>query len=78
MAIGTPAYMSPEQCAGDKEVDGRSDLYSLGVLAYQMLSGTLPFSGSSTAAILVKQLSEAPTPLDQRAPSVPPALIPGR
>jgi serine/threonine protein kinase len=74
VAIGTPAYMSPEQCAGDKEVDGRSDLYSLGVVGYQMLSGNLPFSGSSTAALLVKQLSEAPVPLSQRAPSMPPAL----
>jgi eukaryotic-like serine/threonine-protein kinase len=74
VAIGTPAYMSPEQCAGDKEVDGRSDLYSLGVVGYQMLSGVLPFSGSSTAALLVKQLSEAPTPLSQRAPTVPPGL----
>jgi serine/threonine protein kinase len=74
VVIGTPAYMSPEQCAGDKEVDGRSDLYSLGVVAYQMLSGALPFSGASTAAILVKQLSEAPVPLSQRAPWVPPGL----
>jgi serine/threonine-protein kinase len=72
--IGTPAYMSPEQCAGDKELDGRSDLYSLGVVAYQMLSGTVPFPGTSTAAILVKQLSEAPVPLSQRSPLVPAGL----
>jgi len=74
VVIGTPTYMSPEQCAGDRELDGRSDLYSLGVVAYQMLSGSVPFSGSGTAAILVKQLSEAPVPLSQRSPSVPPAL----
>ncbi len=56
VAIGTPAYMSPEQCAGDKEIDGRSDLYSLGVVAYQMLCGSLPFSGTGTGALLVKHL----------------------
>jgi serine/threonine protein kinase len=71
VAIGTPAYMSPEQCSGDKEVDGRSDLYSLGVVAYQMLCGSLPFSGGNTATLLVKQLSEAPVPLRQRCPTVP-------
>jgi hypothetical protein len=71
VAIGTPAYMSPEQCAGDKEIDGRSDLYSLGVVAYQMLSGVLPFSGSGTGALLVKHLSEKPVSVVERAPDVP-------
>jgi eukaryotic-like serine/threonine-protein kinase len=71
MAIGTPAYMSPEQCAGDREVDGRSDLYSLGVVAYQMLCGSVPFSGSGTGALLVKHISEKPVPLTERAPEVP-------
>ncbi len=74
VVIGTPAYMSPEQCAGDKEIDGRSDLYSLGVLAYQMLSGTLPFTGTSSASILVKQISQPPPPLSPRAPWVPAGL----
>src|SRR6185312_15149192 len=74
VAIGTPAYMSPEQCAGDKEVDGRSDLYSLGVVAYQTLSGSLPFTGSGTGALLVKHLSEKPVPLTERASDVPPWL----
>lgn len=71
MAIGTPAYMSPEQAAGDREIDGRSDLYALGVVAYQMLAGELPFTASSTPAMLVKHLSEKPVPIDQRRPDVP-------
>jgi serine/threonine-protein kinase len=70
IAIGTPAFMSPEQSAGDRDVDGRSDLYSLGVVAYQMLCGDLPFTANSTPALLVKHLSERPVPIDQRA-SVP-------
>jgi serine/threonine protein kinase len=71
IAIGTPAYMSPEQSAGDKEIDGRSDLYSLGVVAYQMLAGELPFIASSTPAMLVKHLSEQPMPLQMKRPGVP-------
>jgi eukaryotic-like serine/threonine-protein kinase len=74
MAIGTPAYMSPEQCAGDRTIDGRSDLYSLGVVGYQMLSGLPPFTGSSTPALLIKQISEAPVPLRERRPDVPEPL----
>ncbi len=74
MAIGTPAYMSPEQSMGEREVDGRTDLYSLGVVGYQMLTGELPFNASSTPALLVKHISETPTPVHQRCPGVPPDL----
>jgi serine/threonine-protein kinase len=74
MAIGTPAYMSPEQSMGEREVDGRSDLYSLGVVGYQMVSGELPFNANSTPALLVKHLSEAPPPIQHRCPSVAPDL----
>ena len=71
MAIGTPAYMSPEQAAGEREIDGRSDLYSLGVVAYQMLTGEPPFIASSTPAMLVKHISERPIPVEQRRTDVP-------
>ena len=74
MAIGTPAYMSPEQSAGEREVDGRTDLYSLGVVGYQMLTGELPFNASSTPAMLVKHISERPTPVSQRREGIPPDL----
>ena len=74
IAIGTPAFMSPEQSAGDRDVDGRSDLYSLGVVAYQMLCGELPFNATNTPALLVKHLSERPVPVDQRSSNIPPDL----
>jgi serine/threonine-protein kinase len=71
MAIGTPAYMSPEQSAGEREVDGRTDLYALGVVGYQMLAGELPFTASSTPAMLVKHISERPVPVDQKREGIP-------
>ena len=71
MAIGTPAYMSPEQAAGEREIDGRSDLYSLGILGYQMLTGEPPFTAGSTPAMLVKHISERPIPVQQRRVDVP-------
>lgn len=73
-AVGTPAYMSPEQALGEHEVDGRSDIYSLGVLAYQMLTGALPFSAANTPAMMMKHVSEAPRPLLQVRPGLPPGL----
>jgi serine/threonine-protein kinase len=74
MAIGTPAYMSPEQAAGEREIDGRSDLYSLGILGYQMLTGEPPFAAGSTPAMLVKHISERPVPVEQRRADIPPDL----
>ena len=74
LAIGTPAYMSPEQASGDRDVDGRSDLYSLGVVAYQMLTGEPPFTGNTTPVLLVKHLSEVPVPVEERRPDTPPML----
>ena len=58
LAIGTPQYMSPEQAAGSKDVDGRSDLYSLGCVLYEMLSGDVPYTASTPQAVIAKKLSE--------------------
>ena len=71
MAIGTPSYMSPEQAAGEREIDGRSDLYSVGIVAYQMLAGELPFSAPTVAGILMKQITEPAPLLHERYPDVP-------
>ena len=73
-AVGTPAYMSPEQAMGEGEIDGRSDLYSLAVVGYQMLAGELPFKASNTPAMLMKHLSDPLRPLHTVQPDVPRAL----
>jgi protein kinase-like protein/2TM domain-containing protein len=75
IAVGTPAYMSPEQALGERDVDGRSDLYSLGVVAYQMLAGAPPFTANNTPAMLMKHVGEAPPPLATRRPDLPPNLV---
>jgi len=71
VAVGTPAYMSPEQALGERELDGRSDLYSLGVVGYHMLTGETPFKAANTPAMLVKHVSERPRPVRERRPEVP-------
>src|SRR5688572_5193861 len=73
-AVGTPAYMSPEQAMGEGDIDGRSDLYSLAVVGYQMLAGELPFKASNTPAMLMKHLSDPLRPLNSVQPGVPRSL----
>ena len=74
MAIGTPAYMAPEQLAADPAADHRIDLYAVGLLAYELLSGESPFVGPSPAATMAAQLTRDPPPLHVVRPDVPPAL----
>src|SRR5215467_13118203 len=71
VSMGTPTYMSPEQCAGDRDIDGRSDLYSLGAKAYQMLTGQPPFAGNSTPAVMMKHVTETPVPPHNHRAEIP-------
>ena len=77
IAVGTPAYMSPEQAIGERDIDGRSDLYSLGIVGYQMLTGELPFAATNTPAILMKHINQTPRPLRELRPDLPAGLIRG-
>ena len=69
--LGSPRYMSPEQASGDDTLDGRSDLYSLGLIAYEMFSGEPAVDAPTAASVLVKHLTERPLPLGQRVTDVP-------
>ncbi|MFN2565163.1 MAG: protein kinase [Gemmatimonadaceae bacterium] len=74
VALGTPAYMSPEQASADVHVDHRADIYSFGCLAYELLTGTSPFANRPPQQMLAAHVSEAPEPLRKRRPNVPLAL----
>jgi serine/threonine-protein kinase len=73
VVVGTPTYMAPEQGAGERAIDGRTDIYSLGLVLYEMLAGEPPFTGATPQAILARQLTEAPRPLRGVRDTVPEA-----
>ena len=71
MAVGTPAYMSPEQASGQRELDARTDIYSLGVVLYEMLAGETPFAAPTAQAMIARRFMEAPRPVRQLRDAVP-------
>jgi serine/threonine protein kinase/tetratricopeptide (TPR) repeat protein len=73
-AVGTPAYMSPEQASGEAELDGRSDIYSLGAMLYEMIAGATPFAGPTVQAILARLFTDPVPLLRDRRPDVPEGL----
>lgn len=74
IALGTPAYMAPEQASADPQVDHRADIYSFGCLAYELLAGTSPFAGRTPQQMLAAHVTDVPEPLLRRRPNAPPAL----
>jgi serine/threonine-protein kinase len=74
MALGTPSYMAPEQALADKEVDHRADLYAVGVVGYEMLTGRRPFAGNTAQQIVAAQMTQTPESLRTHREAVPPAL----
>ncbi|HET7039474.1 MAG TPA: serine/threonine-protein kinase, partial [Gemmatimonadales bacterium] len=74
MAVGTPAYMSPEQAAGDSEVDGRADIYSLGCVFYELLVGQVPFTGPNAMAIMARHVMDTVTAPSIMRPTIPPEI----
>jgi serine/threonine-protein kinase len=74
VAVGTPAYMSPEQASAERDLDGRSDLYSLGCVLYEMLSGQPPFAGTGARATMARHAIETPDPIRTLRPNVPLAV----
>jgi tetratricopeptide (TPR) repeat protein len=74
LGIGTPGYMSPEQLAGDPDVDARTDIYAMGIVGYEMLSGHPPFPGRTPAKVIVAHMTEIPAPVTTYRSDAPPLL----
>ena len=74
MAVGTPAYIAPEQAAGDPDIDHRADIYSFGCMAYEMLTGQPPFADRGPQRLIAAHMNETPRPLLESRPDAPPAL----
>jgi hypothetical protein len=74
VALGTPAYMAPEQAAADPHLDARADIYAVGVVAYELLTGHPPFLGPTPQEVLVSHMMETPEPVTVYRPAIPPAL----
>jgi len=74
VAVGTPAYMSPEQAAADPHIDQRSDIYAVGAMAYELLTGRPPFVGATPQQVLAAHVTEAPDPVTKRRPGIPAQL----
>jgi serine/threonine-protein kinase len=74
LSLGTPQYMSPEQAMGERTIDARSDIYALGAVTYEMLTGDPPFTGSSVQAIVAKVMTERPTPPHVLRDTIPPSV----
>lgn len=73
-SLGTPTYMAPEQIAGDRDTDHRADIYAFGIMAYQMLTGALPFAGRTGRAVLAAHVAEIPKPVTAVRPDLPQGL----
>src|SRR4051812_5668070 len=74
VALGTPAYMAPEQAAGDPNIDHRADIYAFGAMAYEMLTGRSPFAGLAPHQMLAAHVTEPVVPVTDLRPTIPPAL----
>src|SRR5207247_128183 len=74
MALGTPAYMSPEQVQGGRPVDARTDVWAFGVMLHEIVTGALPFNAETHSGLFVKIVTEAPVGLERACPGVSPEL----